>query len=80
MVDGRPKGRFDGTAPEPNPKLRSGHILGSVNVPFLNLIDPDTKTLKSKEGIKEGECQYGINCSVTPLVARKREGGRGETE
>ena len=54
VCDGRPKGRYDGTAPEPNPKLRSGHMLGSKSVPFMNLVDPETKTLKSKEGIKQG--------------------------
>jgi thiosulfate/3-mercaptopyruvate sulfurtransferase len=54
VVDGRPKGRFDGTAPEPNRSIHSGHILGSTNVPFTQLIDPDTKRLKSKKGIRKG--------------------------
>ena len=54
VIDSRPKGRFDGTAPEPNKSLHSGHILGTTNVPFTELIRPDSKTLKSKEAIKEG--------------------------
>lgn len=55
VVDARPKGRFEGTAPEPNPKIRSGHMLGSINFPFTNIIDPDNKTMKSPEGIREGK-------------------------
>ena len=55
VCDGRPPGRFNGTAPEPEPKLRSGHMLGSTNVFFRTLIDPDTKTLKDKEGIRKGD-------------------------
>ena len=34
VVDGRPKGRFEGTAPEPNPSINSGHMLGTTNMPF----------------------------------------------
>ena len=54
VIDSRSKGRFDGIAPEPDPSLRSGHILGTINVPFTNLINSETKTLKDKQGIKEG--------------------------
>ena len=54
VVDNRPKGRYDGIAPEPDDTLRSGHILGSMSVPFMNLINPDTKMMKDKDGIKQG--------------------------
>ena len=46
---------YDGTAPDPNPSLHSGHILGSTNLPFMMLLDPHTKTMKDKQGIREGE-------------------------
>ena len=53
-MDTRPKGRYDGTAPEPNPKIRSGHMHGSVSFPFTNIIDPQTKTMKDADAIKQG--------------------------
>ena len=53
-MDTRPKGRYDGTAPEPNPKIRSGHMHGSISFPFTNIIDPQTKTMKDADAIKQG--------------------------
>jgi len=41
VLDARPAGRFDGTAPEPRPGLPSGHMPGSRNLPFTNLLNPD---------------------------------------
>src|SRR5262249_22079083 len=37
LVDARAQGRFEGTAPEPRPGLRSGHIPGSRSLPFDRL-------------------------------------------
>lgn len=34
IVDARSAGRFTGTAPEPRPGLRGGHMPGSLNVPY----------------------------------------------
>ena len=56
VVDTRPKGRYDGTAPEPNPKIRSGHMHGSISFPFTNVIDSQTKTMKDVDAIKQGVC------------------------
>src|SRR5262249_46655416 len=39
VLDARSAGRFAGTAPEPRPGLRGGHIPGSVNVPYDQLGD-----------------------------------------
>ena len=55
MIDGRPKGRFDGTAPEPNPSLPSGHILDTISLPFMQLLDPQSKTMKDKVALQQGE-------------------------
>jgi len=41
VLDARPAGRFDGTAPEPRPGLPSGHMPGSRNLPFPSLLNPD---------------------------------------
>ncbi len=39
MVDARSATRFAGTAPEPRPHLRSGHMTGAINVPYTDLTD-----------------------------------------
>ncbi|KAL7498147.1 hypothetical protein ACHAWT_009671 [Skeletonema menzelii] len=44
IVDARSAGRFVGTAPEPRPGLRGGHMPGALNVPFTDLLDPNDKT------------------------------------
>jgi len=41
VVDARSRGRFEGTAPEPRPGLRGGHIPGSRNLPFQELVRED---------------------------------------
>ncbi len=46
ILDARPQGRFDGTAPEPRESLPSGHIPGSACVPASSLLAPDG-TMKS---------------------------------
>ena len=38
VVDARSSGRFQGTEPEPRPGLPSGHIPGSLNVPFPSVL------------------------------------------
>lgn len=45
IIDARAAGRFAGTAPEPRAGLRSGHIPGSKNLPFTQLLDPATGTV-----------------------------------
>jgi thiosulfate/3-mercaptopyruvate sulfurtransferase len=39
VVDARPAERFRGEAPEPRHGVRSGHIPGSLNVPFASLVE-----------------------------------------
>jgi thiosulfate/3-mercaptopyruvate sulfurtransferase len=41
VVDLRPSGRFRGVDPEPRPGIRSGHLPGSINLPFTELVGPD---------------------------------------
>ena len=38
VVDARSAARFNGTAPEPRPGLRSGHMPGAVSLPFSELV------------------------------------------
>ncbi len=39
VVDARPADRFEGRAPEPRPGVRSGHIPGSLNLPFGEVVE-----------------------------------------
>lgn len=55
LVDARPAGRFEGTAPEPRPGIPSGHIPGAVNVPFPTLLaDGRYKGTEELAAIVEG--------------------------
>ncbi len=44
VLDARSAGRFEGTEPEIWPGRRAGHIPGSRNLPFTDLLDPVEKT------------------------------------
>ncbi len=48
VVDARSAARFKGDAPEPRAGLRAGHIPGSRNVPYTDLLNED-QTLKTPE-------------------------------
>ena len=53
VLDARDAKRYAGDAPEPRPGVQSGHIPGSLNVPFLSLIDPASGLLKSDAKLEE---------------------------
>ncbi|GAA1360774.1 sulfurtransferase [Streptomyces beijiangensis] len=48
LLDARSRDRFSGTAPEPRPGLRSGHMPGAVNLPFTE-IQQDGRMLPAPE-------------------------------
>ena len=51
VVDARAAARFRGDVPEPREGLRAGHIPGSKNVPYLDLLD-NGQTLKSPDALR----------------------------
>lgn len=51
IVDARSAPRFRGEAPEPRPGLRSGHIPGSINLPYSELVGADGR-LKSEAELR----------------------------
>lgn len=51
IVDARSAARFAGTAPEPREGLRAGHIPGSRNVPYSDLLNDD-QTMKSPAEVR----------------------------
>ncbi len=67
VVDLRSSGRFQGTEPEPRPGLRGGHIPGSRNLPFSELVTSEG-TLLSPDRLRERFLASGIDLS-RPIVA-----------
>ena len=41
VLDARAAGRFTGAVPEPRPGMRSGHVPGSANLPYTDLLNAD---------------------------------------
>ena len=67
LVDARSAGRFAGVEPEPRPGLRSGHVPGSLNLPFTELHGADG-TMLPPEQLKSRLIQAGVDIS-RPVVA-----------
>ena len=84
ILDARSAPRFRGEAPEPRPGLRSGHIPGSKNVPFGDVLNADG-TMKSPADLKavfEGagvdlkkpaitSCGSGVTAAVLSLALER---------
>jgi thiosulfate/3-mercaptopyruvate sulfurtransferase len=67
VVDMRSAGRFAGVDPEPRPGLRGGHIPGSLNLPFTELVGPDG-TMLPAEQLRRRVRQAGVDLSC-PVIA-----------
>ncbi len=61
ILDARSKGRFEGSEPEPREGQRSGHIPGSLNLPFPDLFDAETKTWRSAEQISKAFASASVD-------------------
>ncbi|QFY44138.1 3-mercaptopyruvate sulfurtransferase [Candidatus Methylospira mobilis] len=68
IVDARPPARFAGIEPEPRPGLRSGHIPGSVNLFFKQLLDEATGCFLPEETLRQRFASAGIDV-YQPVVA-----------
>lgn len=60
IIDARSAGRFRGDEPEPRPGLRPGHIPGSRNVPFGQVLNADG-TMKSPDELQRVFAQAGVD-------------------
>jgi thiosulfate/3-mercaptopyruvate sulfurtransferase len=67
LVDVRARGRFDGVEPEPRPGLRAGHVPGSINLPFTELVGRDG-TLLPAEALRRRLAEAGLDLD-RPIVA-----------
>lgn len=90
IIDARSPGRWDGSEPEPRPGLRSGHMPGSTNIPFQELLDPDTKTLLPAEELRKvfesknlspkkpiiSSCGTGVTAAIIEAALKEADFGR----
>jgi thiosulfate/3-mercaptopyruvate sulfurtransferase len=90
VIDARARGRFDGSVAEPRAGLRSGHIPGSRNLPYNELIDGETGSMKPLSELRRAfeaagldlarpvvtTCGSGVSAAVLTL-ALYRLGVRG---
>jgi len=61
VVDARPRPRFEGAVGEPWPGRRSGHIPGSRNLPYAELFDSSTGTMKSLDDLRQAFAAAGVD-------------------
>ena len=59
VVDARAAERFRGAVPEPRPGVRSGRIPGSLNLPFVDIIEHGS--LKTPAALKAAFAEHGID-------------------
>ncbi|MFG2428529.1 sulfurtransferase [Streptomyces sp. NPDC048590] len=81
VLDARTRGRYTGTAPEPRPGLRGGHMPGALSLPFGELVNGDglmlppaelRTTFESVAGQRERlyfSCGSGVTACVLALGA-----------
>jgi thiosulfate/3-mercaptopyruvate sulfurtransferase len=60
VLDARSRARFAGTAKEPREGLRSGHIPGSRNLPYDELVDAETRTVLPAEDLARRFAAAGL--------------------
>jgi thiosulfate/3-mercaptopyruvate sulfurtransferase len=68
VLDARTPGRFHGREPEVWPGRRSGHIPGSLNLPYGDLLEPASKTLLPADELAARFRHAGVDLSK-PVVA-----------
>jgi thiosulfate/3-mercaptopyruvate sulfurtransferase len=86
VVDARPADRFEGRTPEPRPGLRSGHMPGSLNLPFVEIVDHGhLKTGKELAATLEAHgvdlkkpvittCGSGVSAAILALAVEEAGG------
>ena len=67
VLDARPAGRFTAELPEPRAGMRSGHIPGSGNLPYTELLAAD-QTLLPPEALRARLVKAGVDGSRTVVT------------
>ena len=69
VIDARAKERFEGAAPEPREGARSGHIPGSLNLPFDQFFDKDRNfVMRDAEELTQAIAAAGLDLD-RPITA-----------
>lgn len=68
VLDARAAARFAGTAPEPRPGLRAGHMPGAVNLPFGELLTPDG-LMRDPEALEAAFAARGLTAEAAPIAS-----------
>ncbi|UWQ25245.1 3-mercaptopyruvate sulfurtransferase [Leisingera aquaemixtae] len=68
IIDARSAERFRGDAPEPREGLRAGHIPGSKNVPFGQVLNEDG-TMKDADGLRAAFEAAGVDLSKPAITS-----------
>jgi len=61
VIDARPEGRYYGTSPEPRDDIKPGAIPFSVNIPFTEVLESETRLMKPTDDLLEVFEQAGVN-------------------
>jgi thiosulfate/3-mercaptopyruvate sulfurtransferase len=67
VIDARANERYQGKVAEPRPGLRSGHIPGSLNLPYNNLFNAATGEMKSLDELRAAFAGAGAKLDA-PIV------------
>ena len=67
VIDARANERYQGKAAEPRPGIRAGHIPGSLNLPYNNLVNAATGEMKSLEEMRGAFLGAGVKLDA-PIV------------
>lgn len=67
ILDARPTGRFRGEEPEPRAGLRTGHMPGSLNVPYSDLLNPDG-TMKLPAALRQIFSDKGVDLTKPAIT------------
>ncbi|KAL2889004.1 putative 3-mercaptopyruvate sulfurtransferase [Ceratocystis lukuohia] len=93
IIDARGPGRWSGKDAEPRAGLSSGHMPGSINIPFGDVLDPATKKFLAPEALRElfkakglspdkpviASCGSGVTACVLEAALKIAEFGSPET-
>ncbi|KAL8569525.1 hypothetical protein ACOMHN_002072 [Nucella lapillus] len=67
LIDARPAGRFNGNAPEPRPEIKPGCIPGSLNLPFMDVMDVEKQAFRSREELMKMFEELSVDLN-TPIA------------
>lgn len=65
VLDARAANRFDGSQPEAHPGVEPGHIPGSANLPYAEIVDAEAGTFRDAETLRAAFDRVGVDGSRT---------------